>query len=479
MAGVVHGSRLFGFIFRREVVGSRSSVELSMPAIPTSDLPGHAPLHARVAAALDRCQESRDVEFKESASWSDLRLKIVKTAMAMANLRDGGVIIIGASERDDTWSLDGITTDDLSTYDPDNIIAAVNKHASPDVELSVVRVTHTNGNVFLAIEIEQFAATPIVCKKTYDGAMRVGDIYHRPTGQPRTSRVTDARELNDLLDLAAEKRAMRIIRTAKRVGLEAKDTDAESYAAEQESMKKQRRVTALERGPKWKIIIRPKEYVRERVASIQELWAIVENVRIRRMGSDYPQLFRPDEYRLQGANWVGSWDDYEHEPQEWRLFQSSQFVQELGIRGSHGGQKAKHEVWARDHLSWRKDVRWDEVTGYVGTVTTVRTLTAAVEFATRLCRSEVISGTCEIVLRMSGIRGTMLTTDPRRVWHDVCIASEDVLEQTWSYAADELIADPITPPVEMSRWFFERFGWLSLADEVLRKDVEAFRTGRI
>jgi len=67
-------------------------------AIPTSDLPGHRGLQERVHAALDTCIESQSVDLKESASWKDLQYKIVRTALAMANLRDGGIIIIGASE---------------------------------------------------------------------------------------------------------------------------------------------------------------------------------------------------------------------------------------------------------------------------------------------------------------------------------------------------------------------------------------------
>jgi hypothetical protein len=38
-----------------------------MGAIPTSDLPGHQLLHARVVNALDRCQESQGIDLKESA----------------------------------------------------------------------------------------------------------------------------------------------------------------------------------------------------------------------------------------------------------------------------------------------------------------------------------------------------------------------------------------------------------------------------
>ncbi len=79
-----------------------------MGAIPTSDMPGHAKLHERVLNALDRCQESKGVDFKESAPWDNLKWQLIRTAIAMGNLRDGGIIVIGASERGDSWDLTGI-----------------------------------------------------------------------------------------------------------------------------------------------------------------------------------------------------------------------------------------------------------------------------------------------------------------------------------------------------------------------------------
>lgn len=61
-------------------------------------MPGHHELHGRVHAALDTCVESQAIECKESAPWEVLQHKIIKRALAMGNLRDGGAIIIGASE---------------------------------------------------------------------------------------------------------------------------------------------------------------------------------------------------------------------------------------------------------------------------------------------------------------------------------------------------------------------------------------------
>ena len=183
-------------------------------------MPGHAALHDRVTSALDTCVESQGAEFKESASWDALDAKLIRTAMAMGNLRDGGVIIIGASQRGSTWDLPGITPNHLATYDVDAVIEAINRYASPPMTVNLVTVKYRNGNTFLAIEIAEFTDTPFVCKK--DGPpnskLRRGMLCIRPAGLAQTTEVRGAEDLHDLLALAAEKRARNFVEMAHRVG---------------------------------------------------------------------------------------------------------------------------------------------------------------------------------------------------------------------------------------------------------------------
>lgn len=201
-------------------------------AIPTSDMPGLKELHDRVYNALDRCQESKSVDFKESAPWNVLKWQIIRTALAMGNLRDGGIIVIGASERDDTWDLTGVSSEHLSTYNVDNIIDVINKFASPPIKIEVVTVSYRNQNTFLAIQVHEFTDSPFVCKKNgpdNNKQIRAGDVFVRPPGKPRTTRVITAEEMQYLLELAAEKRARRILEVAHRVGLKATDTSSKKF----------------------------------------------------------------------------------------------------------------------------------------------------------------------------------------------------------------------------------------------------------
>ena len=205
-----------------------------MGAIPTSDMPGYKRLHDRVFNALGRCQESQGIDFKESAPWESLKWRIICTALAMGNMRDGGIIVIGASEREQAWVLTGILQEHLDTYDVDTVIDVVNKYASTHVDLDIVIVKYQNGKDFLAIQIREFADTPIVCKKNGPEGERLfeGAVYIRPPGLARTTKIMNASQMHDLLELAAEKRARRLLEVSRRVGLVPASTSKEKFDKE-------------------------------------------------------------------------------------------------------------------------------------------------------------------------------------------------------------------------------------------------------
>ncbi len=203
-----------------------------MSAIPTSNMPGHKKLHDRVYNALDRCQESKSVDFKESAPWEELKWQIIRTIIAMGNLRDGGIIVIGSSERGDSWELTGIEETHLKTYDVDDIVDAVTKYASPPIRIEIVLVKYRNGKSFLAFQVHEFSDTPFVCKNNGPDdykKLRTGEFYVRPAGKPRTTKVTSAEDMHELLELAAEKRARRILEVSHRIGLKSSETYTQKF----------------------------------------------------------------------------------------------------------------------------------------------------------------------------------------------------------------------------------------------------------
>lgn len=193
-----------------------------------------------MVAALGLCQESQRVDFKETAPWNMLRDKLTKAVLAMGNLRDGGIIVVGVSERNANWELAGISTEHLGTYDVDDMLGYFGAFVSPFAEVDIVRVLH-DGVTFLAIQIHEFQEVPLVCKRkgpnpNNEGLLE-GAVYIRPIGGvPQTTRVMNAQQMHDLLELAAEKKARKMQRQARRIGMAVPDIDNDAFDRELEGL---------------------------------------------------------------------------------------------------------------------------------------------------------------------------------------------------------------------------------------------------
>lgn len=208
-------------------------------AFPNTQMSGYTDLKERITLALGRCQEQPWLDFKESQPWRTLCWRLLKTIMGMANLRDGGLIVVGVAENGTTWQLTGVEPDHLTTFDYDDIMGQVGKYASPQAIIDVVVHGHSDGKSYLAFHIHQFKDTPVVCRNNGPANVKpkerlaAGDIYVRPThGVPRTEKVTDAAQLHDLLELAAEFRARRMLEVGRRIGLVPGEPAASLYDAE-------------------------------------------------------------------------------------------------------------------------------------------------------------------------------------------------------------------------------------------------------
>jgi hypothetical protein len=165
------------------------------------------------------------VDFKRSGGWDSLKWRIIETVLGMGNLRDGGVIVVGVAEEGDAWNLTGIAEEDLRSFDVDTVVDQVNSYVSPHVKLTLVTLEEA-GHIFLVLEVQEFADTPLVCKKNgpADSKLVEGGLYVRPPGLARTTRIMKAEQMHDLLELAAEKRARRILEVGRRVGLVQQET---------------------------------------------------------------------------------------------------------------------------------------------------------------------------------------------------------------------------------------------------------------
>jgi hypothetical protein len=448
-------------------------------ALTTTDMKGHSKLRERIVHALDRCQEEQWLDFKESQPWGNLQWRLLKTIMAMANLRDGGLIVVGVSERGDIWELTGISPNDRSTYDYDIIIDQVSKYASPEISLDIVVHRHDDSKEYVAINVHQFTEMPVVCKKNGpDGltprvTIAAGDIFVRPPGKPRTETVKEASRLHDLLELAAENRARRMLEVAHRVGLVPVALNETQF--EEESASIIEIPVPVKNCPHWLVTIRPDQYERERIPSRSACLKYVEKARVRLRGWDFPYVSNREDDHGQGSSWIASWCQFMGSIEYWRFFQSGQFIHYSGVREvTEGPWREKLQGSARSHLRHMKDVDWDAVPGFISITNLLYNVTEFFEFAARLAQAGVYESGVSVRLELHGIKGFMLTTELNRMWREYCVAHENDLIKTWTIASDRLIAGSAEFALAATGWFLESFGWMNPHLDGLQKEQLKF-----
>lgn len=103
-----------------------------------------------------------------------------------------------------------------------------------------------------------------------------------------------------------------------------------------------------------------------------------------------------------------------------------------------------------------------------------RIVTEIVEFAARLCEKGVYRGGLTVSIEVKHIKGFLLVGQRLRPMVNYYAASNESLGNEWRLDSEDLITQSKHHSLEATRWFFERFGWLNLSDQVFRGDQENF-----
>jgi predicted HTH transcriptional regulator len=183
------------------------------------------------ATLLAKGHELHDTEFKGPGKRSDkaFMAKVIRAVLGMANRRDGGRIIIGVEEDDEVLNPIGLTEDQLDTWKSyDKLSVVINEYAQPSVSFDREFLTY-KGNQLVIIRVLEFDDVPILCqrdlhdspspKKNTAPMLRRGALYTRGRQSPKTTEVSTAEDMRELLDLAIEKGVHRFLERARRVGL--------------------------------------------------------------------------------------------------------------------------------------------------------------------------------------------------------------------------------------------------------------------
>lgn len=172
------------------------------------------------AEILDLGHETRGVEFKPPGPLSDrpLAARVVRAVLGMANRRDGGLVIIGVGEIGDELNPVGLTEEDLTTWNFDDVADRVAVYADPAVGFEQ-EVREYNGNQYMVLDIEEFTDIPVLCKRDYEGVLRSGACYVRSSRKPETSEIPTQTDMRELLELATDKAVTKRLTEYRRMGL--------------------------------------------------------------------------------------------------------------------------------------------------------------------------------------------------------------------------------------------------------------------
>ncbi len=188
--------------------------------------------------ALRAGYEARGFELKGPGLRTDkaFLVKVVRAALGMGNLRDGGYVVIGIADEDPTAMLPGLGSDELATWlDYDRVSDQFALYADPPLRFDLTHVSLSSGADVVLLQVHEFDDTPHLCAREYQDSLRKGAMYVRSRRKPETAEVASSVEMREVLDLAAEKRLRAYVETAQRarVRLSVDDGGAGSAADEQ------------------------------------------------------------------------------------------------------------------------------------------------------------------------------------------------------------------------------------------------------
>jgi predicted HTH transcriptional regulator len=182
---------------------------------------------------LETGAETQSVEFKDSCVWD---LSIVKDILAMANVRQGGVIIIGLEEIKEPegtrYSRKGVSPECRKTYEVDRMKDQVSNFADPFVAFTVDFPRDRDGKEYVTIEVSSFEEIPVVCKK--DGKdLYNGKLYYRNRNRRvESAPVSNATDMREIIMLAAS----RMMKRLGEFGFITLDTDRKKFDDELEGL---------------------------------------------------------------------------------------------------------------------------------------------------------------------------------------------------------------------------------------------------
>lgn len=212
----------------------------------------------------------------------------------------------------------------------------------------------------------------------------------------------------------------------------------------------------------WEFVVRPNEYLRDRVSDFAALYEIVRKCSVRIGGWDVPAV-DPASQTIRDRDYVSQEVDWSQYVELWRLYQSGQFAHFAGI---------STDWWDQAHWGKIPD-EWQS--GQTLSVPEVLfRLTGFVEFSARLSLTAAGAEEMHLEATVTQLQGRALATDQSRFSPSSRVRTTQMSQFPWSLSLsrDELIAEPRELALNAASDLFKRFDW-NPSTEILRKHQSA------
>lgn len=399
----------------------------------------------QVQAAVEYGHETTNVEFKRACAFDEKSSVplIARAAMALANSRDGGHILLGVDDKDPTGPDSGIEDQLAKAWlDHDNMTAKINTFADPALTLHAELRQLRDGRNVVVIEVSEFDSVPILCSKDHRDKLESGEMYTRSLASPASTKRRSQNELRAVLELATQKQLRRFIDTARGalidIGL---PNDRDQFAAQDERTQLSPSAT-----PQVILRMRPSTFERDRIP-YQELDAVPAQIQVSGNGWSMPDSVTSND---RGDDWIEARN-------EWRLFQSGLFVL---VQAFPEGQEAD---------TGGVESETTPAAGYVPAYWLTVQLSLAMELATRYQQHFFRGASIEASLAITGAAGWQLVTATPSLgyffgsyrlgadgWSRQEILTSETALQGGRPLARKLLVD-----------LFQRFGWRGVNEEIV------------
>jgi hypothetical protein len=164
---------------------------------------------------IEAAGESANIDAKGPMEWDggEASAGLTKDILALANCRDGGVIVVGKAEsQPGKFVLTGLSESQAASFETTKVATWVNNHCAPPVNLVCYRQDH-QGRQFIVIAVSEFHDVPVICTKDFilpakpqKFLLRKGAVYVR-TANAESAPLASVEEMRQLIGLATTKRA--------------------------------------------------------------------------------------------------------------------------------------------------------------------------------------------------------------------------------------------------------------------------------